>query len=75
MRDRTTLSGVAPRTVQPRVLSPAWHLQGADRRAGLEVEPGTFVKVPAHEQHSVTNTGTEDLIFLVIYDPPPADNP
>jgi len=36
------------------------------------VEPGTFVKVPAHEQHSVTNTGTKDLIFLVIYDPPQA---
>ena len=28
------------------------------------------VKVPAHKQHSVTNTGTDDLIFLVIYDPP-----
>jgi len=38
------------------------------------VQPGTFVKVPAQEQHSVTNTGSEDLIFLVIYDPPPADN-
>ena len=34
------------------------------------VKPGTFVKVPAHKQHSVTNTGTDDLIFLVIYDPP-----
>jgi len=33
-------------------------------------KPGTFVKVPAHLEHSVTNTGTEDLIFLVIYDPP-----
>jgi mannose-6-phosphate isomerase-like protein (cupin superfamily) len=28
------------------------------------VQPGTFVKVPAHQEHSVTNTGTEDLIFL-----------
>ena len=37
------------------------------------IKPGTFVKVPAHKQHSVTNTGAEDLIFLVIYDPPPAD--
>ena len=35
------------------------------------VGPGSFVKVPAHEQHMVTNTGDEDLIFLVIYDPPP----
>ena len=34
------------------------------------VKPGTFVKVPAYKQHSVTNTGTADLIFLVIYDPP-----
>ena len=34
---------------------------------------GTFVKVPARMQHSVTNTGTEDLIFLVIYDPPHVD--
>jgi mannose-6-phosphate isomerase-like protein (cupin superfamily) len=37
----------------------AWH-----------TKPGTFVKVPAQSEHSVTNTGTEDLIFLVIYDPP-----
>ena len=34
------------------------------------VTSGSFVKVPAHEQHSVTNTGSDDLIFLVIYDPP-----
>jgi oxalate decarboxylase/phosphoglucose isomerase-like protein (cupin superfamily) len=27
-----------------------------------------------NKQHSVTNTGTEDLIFLVIYDPPHADD-
>jgi oxalate decarboxylase/phosphoglucose isomerase-like protein (cupin superfamily) len=38
------------------------------------VEPGTLVKVPAYERHSVTNTGTEDLIFLVIYDPPHVDD-
>jgi quercetin dioxygenase-like cupin family protein len=37
-----------------------------------DIEPGTLVEVPAHEQHSVTNTGTDDLIFLVVYDPPPA---
>jgi len=35
-----------------------------------QVKPGTFVKVPAYNRHSLTNTGTEDLIFLVIYDPP-----
>ena len=28
------------------------------------------VKVPANEEHSLTNTGDEDLVFLVIYDPP-----
>jgi quercetin dioxygenase-like cupin family protein len=33
-------------------------------------KPGTFVKIPAREQHSVTNVGVEDLLFLVIYDPP-----
>jgi mannose-6-phosphate isomerase-like protein (cupin superfamily) len=37
------------------------------------VEPGTFVKVPAFERHSVTNTGVENLDFLVIYDPPNRD--
>jgi quercetin dioxygenase-like cupin family protein len=40
-----------------------------------QIKPGTFVGVPAHKQHSVTNTGTEDLVFLVIYDPPPDDDP
>ncbi|WAS96773.1 cupin domain-containing protein [Nannocystis punicea] len=38
-----------------------------------QIRPGTFVKVPAHAQHSVTNIGAEDLVFLVIYDPPHAD--
>ena len=38
-----------------------------------QTKPGTFVKVPAHKQHSVTNTGTQDLVFLVIYDPPNVD--
>jgi hypothetical protein len=32
------------------------------------------ITIDQHKQHSVTNTGTEDLIFLVIYDPPHADN-
>lgn len=31
---------------------------------------GTFVKVPASAEHSLTNTGDQDLVFLVIYDPP-----
>jgi quercetin dioxygenase-like cupin family protein len=35
--------------------------------------PGTFVKVPAHQRHSVTNTGLDDVTFLVIYDPPSPD--
>jgi quercetin dioxygenase-like cupin family protein len=38
-----------------------------------DTEPGTFVKVPAHHRHSVTNTSTEDVVFLVIYDPPARD--
>lgn len=33
-------------------------------------EPGTFVKVPADALHGLTNTGGDDLVFLVIYDPP-----
>ena len=36
------------------------------------VKPGTFVKVPATAR--LTNTGTADLIFLVIYDPPLNDD-
>jgi quercetin dioxygenase-like cupin family protein len=35
-----------------------------------DVKPGTLVKVPANSVHSVTNTGDQDLVFLVIYDPP-----
>jgi len=31
-----------------------------------ETEPGTFVKVPASVVHSLTNTGTDDLVFLVV---------
>jgi oxalate decarboxylase/phosphoglucose isomerase-like protein (cupin superfamily) len=38
-----------------------------------KVKPGSFVKVPAYKQHSVTNSGADDLIFLVIYDPPNVD--
>lgn len=32
--------------------------------------PGTFVKVPADMVHSLVNVGSDDLVFLVIYDPP-----
>ncbi|BBX21660.1 hypothetical protein MTER_10710 [Mycolicibacter terrae] len=35
-----------------------------------QTAPGSFVKIPANQEHSLTNTGGEDLIFLVIYDPP-----
>lgn len=35
-----------------------------------ETEPGTFVKVPANVVHSLANTGADDLVFLVVYDPP-----
>src|SRR5215470_4342695 len=36
-------------TARVQIGDQSWH-----------TKPGTFVKVPAHEQHSVTNTGTED---------------
>lgn len=35
-----------------------------------QTAPGSFVKVAANQEHSLTNTGEQDLIFLVIYDPP-----
>ena len=35
-----------------------------------DTKPGLLVKVPANEEHSLTNTGDDDLIFLVIYDLP-----
>jgi quercetin dioxygenase-like cupin family protein len=34
------------------------------------LKPGTIVKIPSGPTHSFTNTGAEDLTFLVIYDPP-----
>jgi uncharacterized cupin superfamily protein len=34
-----------------------------------DLQPGTIVKVPAGKAHGFTNTGAEDLVFLVIYDP------
>ncbi|MCV7258736.1 cupin domain-containing protein [Mycobacterium shimoidei] len=35
-----------------------------------QTKPGTLVKVPANDEHSLVNTGDDDLVFLVIYDPP-----
>jgi mannose-6-phosphate isomerase-like protein (cupin superfamily) len=46
-------------TARMRIGDQSWH-----------TKPGSFVKVPANEEHSLTNTGDEDLVFLVIYDPP-----
>ncbi|MEU7763976.1 cupin domain-containing protein [Nocardia sp. NPDC049190] len=39
----------------------------------FDMKSGTVIKVPEGKQHSVTNTGTEDLVFLTIYDPPNVD--
>lgn len=35
-----------------------------------ETKAGTFVKVPAYVVHSLKNVGSDELVFLVIYDPP-----
>jgi mannose-6-phosphate isomerase-like protein (cupin superfamily) len=34
------------------------------------LKPGTIVKIPSGLTHGFANTGTDDLTFLVIYDPP-----
>jgi quercetin dioxygenase-like cupin family protein len=34
------------------------------------LEPGSIVKIPEGVPHGFDNTGTEDLEFVVIYDPP-----
>jgi mannose-6-phosphate isomerase-like protein (cupin superfamily) len=34
------------------------------------IVPGTVVKIRAGNRHSLSNTGAEDLAFLVVYDPP-----
>ena len=34
------------------------------------VTPGTLIKVKAGEWHSLSNTGSDDMTMLVIYDPP-----
>ena len=34
------------------------------------VEPGMVVYVPAGVEHSITNTGTEDLMFIIVMSPP-----
>jgi quercetin dioxygenase-like cupin family protein len=35
-----------------------------------DLVPGTVVKIPEGEPHGFVNTGPDDLVFLVIYDPP-----
>jgi mannose-6-phosphate isomerase-like protein (cupin superfamily) len=35
-----------------------------------DLKPGTIVKIPEGKPHGFTNTGEDDLVFLVIYDPP-----
>lgn len=35
-----------------------------------DLSPGTVVKIPRGELHGFVNTGDDDLVFLVIYDPP-----
>jgi quercetin dioxygenase-like cupin family protein len=34
------------------------------------LKPGTIVKIPSGLTHAFTNTGADDLTFLVLYDPP-----
>lgn len=36
----------------------------------FDLEPGTLVKIPQGIPHALDNTGSTDLEFLVIYDPP-----
>ena len=43
-------------------------LQIGEERWSLQ--PGTIVKIPAGKVHGFSNTGSDDLVFLVIYDPP-----
>lgn len=35
-----------------------------------DVAPGHFITVKAGEWHQLSNTGSEDMTMLVIYDPP-----
>jgi len=34
------------------------------------LKPGTIVKIPTGKVHGFSNTGSDDLVFLVIYDSP-----
>lgn len=34
------------------------------------LQRGTVLKIPAGKEHEISNTGSDDLVFLVIYDPP-----
>jgi quercetin dioxygenase-like cupin family protein len=38
--------------------------------AKWSLQPGTILKIPAGKEHELSNTGSDDLVFLVIYDPP-----
>ena len=43
-------------------------VQVGERKWSLQ--RGTVLKIPAGEVHDIRNTGSADLVFLVIYDPP-----
>jgi quercetin dioxygenase-like cupin family protein len=51
-----------------------YFLEGAGEvQVGAEkwsLQPGTVLKIPAGKEHEISNTGPDDLVFLVIYDPP-----
>jgi quercetin dioxygenase-like cupin family protein len=46
----------------------AGHVQIGEENWSLQ--PGTVLKIPAGKEHGISNTGSDDLVFLVIYDPP-----
>jgi quercetin dioxygenase-like cupin family protein len=50
------------------IISGTGGVQIEDRR--WEMRPGSIVKVPRGLPHSLENTGTDDLVFLAIFDPP-----
>ena len=58
---------------QSCVLRRRRHRYRADRTAQFRHAAGYVVKVPEGKLHSVSNTGTEDLIVITIYDPPNID--
>ena len=40
------------------------------RKQSWDLAAGTIVKIPQGVPHALENTGAEDLVFLVIFDPP-----